>query len=325
MLPGFAYVRPTTLGDALGQLAKEKARAHGGGTDLLGCLRDGILDAATLVSLSHTEELRGITPTPEGGWRLGALVTIAEIAAHPTLRERYTALAQAAGQVASPQLRNQGTLGGNLCQKPRCWYYRGEFHCIRKGGDTCYAYEGENQTHCIFGGNMCYYVHPSDTAPALAALGATARIAKAASSRSVPVEKLFVRPSEDPTRETLLEPGEIITAVTLPPLASGVRSSYRKVRARATWDFALTSLALSVQLKDGVVQEARVVLGGVAPIPWRVPAVESVLAQARLDASTIARAAEAAVEGAQPLGQNAYKVPMLRGLVTSQLEALAQA
>ncbi len=325
MLPGFAYVRPQTLKDALAALAREKTCVHAGGSDLLGCLRDGILDVDTVVSLNRVEELRGVTATPDGGLRIGALTTIAEVAAHAIVKERYPALAQAAAAVASPQLRNQGTLGGNLCQKPRCWYYRGEFHCLRKGGDKCYAYEGENQVHCIFGGDRCYVVHPSDTAPALIALGASAKVVGPSGARLLPLGELFVPPSEDPTRETVVAQGEILVAVTLPPTAAGLRSSYRKIRARASWDFALAALALACELKNGVVREARLVLGGVAPIPWRLPAVEKALVGARLDAATIAHAADAAVQGAEPLSQNAYKVTLLRGLLTAELETLGHA
>jgi xanthine dehydrogenase YagS FAD-binding subunit len=324
MLPAFAYARPTTLQQALQLASQEKARVHAGGTDLLGCLRDGVFDAATVVSLSRVAELRGVAATPDGGLNIGALTTIAEVAAHPLVKERYRALAQAAAAVASPQLRRQGTLGGNLCQKPRCWYYRGEFHCIRKGGDTCYAYEGENEIHCLFGGNMCFVVHPSDTAPALIALGAIAKVAGAAGTRLVPLDKFFVAAAEDPTRETVLGRGEILTSVILPPVAAGVRSSYRKIRARASWDFALVALALAVHVKDGVVQDARVVLGGVAATPWRAAAVERALAGSRLDSAAIAKAAEAAVQGAEPLAENGYKVDLLRGLVTAELEALAR-
>jgi xanthine dehydrogenase YagS FAD-binding subunit len=324
MLPGFAYVRPTTLKDAFQYLGRDKARLHAGGTDLLGCLRDGVFEAGTLVSLSRVDGLRGISATPDGGLRIGALTTIAEVAAHATIRERYAGLAQAAASVASPQLRNQGTLGGNLCQKARCWYYRGDFHCIRKGGDTCYAYEGENQGHCLFGGNMCFYVHPSDTAPALVALGAVVQVASLAGSRLVPLKDFFVPPSVNPTRETALLPGEILTSVTLPATPAGLRSSYRKVRARQTWDFALACVALALQTKDGVVQHARVVLSGAAAIPWSAVEAEKALVGQRLDGAAIQRAAEAAVAGAQPLAQNGYKVALFRGLVQEQLEAIAK-
>ncbi len=176
MLPKFSHIRPDTLKEALALLDDNDARIHAGGTDLIGCLRDRVFTTDTVVSLTAVTELRGIEPAKDGGLRLGAMTTIAEIAGNEAVRNRYGALADAAKVVASPQLRNQGTIGGNLCQKPRCWYYRGDFNCLRKGGELCYAYGGENQHHCIFGGELCYIVHPSDTAPALAALGAVCRV-----------------------------------------------------------------------------------------------------------------------------------------------------
>ena len=225
MLPKFNYVRPTTVNEALAVLNDRPALIHGGGTDLLGCLREGVFRADTLVSLSSIDELKGIRNTTDGGLRIGALAKVAEIATSDKVDAGYTALAEAASEVASPQLRNQGTIGGNLCQKPRCWYYRGHFDCVRKGGDKCFAYEGENQYHCIFGGDTCYIVHPSDTAPALAALGAVCRVSGPTSSRSVAVESFHVTPTEDPQRETVLGPDEILTEIVLPAPARGLRSS----------------------------------------------------------------------------------------------------
>jgi xanthine dehydrogenase YagS FAD-binding subunit len=324
MLPDFAYVRPTTLDEALGHLADGKARVHAGGTDLLGCLHDGVFETPTVVSLSGIAGLRGIEETPEGV-AVGALTPVAEVAASPLLRERYTALAEAAAQVASPQLRHQGTLGGNVCQKPRCWYYRGDFACLRKGGDLCYAYAGENELHAVIGGGPCYIVHPSDTAPALAALGAIAHVQGPKGSRTVPLEQFFVRPEKDMTRETVLEPGEVLTRLLLPKPAAGTRSTYRKVRARASFDFALVGAAIALQMRGDHVASARVVFGGIAPVPWPAPAVERALAGRRLDAATIAQAAEAAVQKLQPLEKNGYKVPLLRGLVRERLETLASA
>ena len=166
MLPAFAYVRPQSIPETIKHLTDQGARAHAGGTDLLGCLRDGVFTSSKLVSLGSLQELRGIRETG-GGIRIGALTTITEVATSPLVRKQYPVLAQAAREVASPQLRNQGTIGGNLCQKPRCWYYRGEFHCLRKGGPTCFAMAGQNEYHCIIGGDGCYIVHPSDIAPAL--------------------------------------------------------------------------------------------------------------------------------------------------------------
>jgi xanthine dehydrogenase YagS FAD-binding subunit len=324
MLPSFAYVRPTTLDDAVRHLAEGQGLVHAGGTDLLGCLREGVMAPSTVVSLSGIPALRGVEETPEG-LTIGALTPLSEVAASPLVRERYTALAEAALQVASPQLRHQGTLGGNLCQKPRCWYYRGDFACLRKGGALCYAYAGENEFHAVAGGGPCYIVHPSDTAPALVALGALAHVAGPKGRRTVPLDQFFVLPEKDLKRETVLEPGEILTKLLLPQPPAGLRSTYRKVRSRASFDFALVGAALALQMQGDRVARARVVFGGVAPAPWPAPAVEKALAGRRLDRDTIARAAGAAVARLEPLEKNAYKVPLLRGLVQERLEALAAA
>jgi xanthine dehydrogenase YagS FAD-binding subunit len=322
MLPKFTYVRPTTVNEALAVLNDRPSLIHGGGTDLLGCLREGVFSADTLVSLSSIDELRGIRQARDGGLRIGALTTIAEVAASESVANGYSSLAEAASEVASPQLRNQGTIAGNLCQKPRCWYYRGHFDCLRKGGEKCFAYEGENQYHCIFGGDMCYIVHPSDTAPALAALGAVCRISGPSSSRSVAVESFHVPPTEDPQRETVLSPDEILTEIILPAPASGLRSSYRKVRTRGAWDFALAGVALAIVFDGGAVRSARVFLSGAAPVPWRAKAAEDVIVGTKLDAATIAKAAAATVAGAEPLEQNGYKIPLFEGLMKEQLEAI---
>jgi xanthine dehydrogenase YagS FAD-binding subunit len=274
------------------------------------------------VSLCGVKELHGITTSSDGGLRIGAMTTVAEIASDENIQKRYAALSDAAAAVASPQLRNQGTIGGNLCQKPRCWYYRGDFDCLRKGGEMCFAYEGENKYHCIFGGETCYVVHPSDIAPALVALGAFVRISGNGSSRSLPMEKLHVPPSDDPQRELYLEDGEIVTEVVLPPPAQGLRSSYRKVRARGCWDFALAGVALALRLEGKEVKAASVVLSGAAPIPWRARPAEKALNGQTLDPETIKKAAKAAVQGAEPLADNGYKIPLFEGLIQEQLEAL---
>lgn len=323
MLPEFTYVRPGSLSEALEHARSEGAVLHAGGTDLLGCLRDRVFSAGKVVAIGDLEELRRIRPTRDGGLRIGALATLAEVAAHPLIVERYTALAQGAASAASPQLRNQGTLGGNLCQRPRCWYFRGDFHCLRKGGAMCYAIAGENEYHCIFGGGPCYIVHPSDTAPALVALDARARLASPSGTRLVPLESFFVLPSENVRRETLLEPGELLTEVLLPPPAAGQRSIYRKVRARSAWDFALAGVAVALSGADDRFEAARVVLSGVAPIPWRAVDAEEVLNGSRLDAETISRAATASVADARPMTRNGYKVELVRGLTEETLQKLA--
>ncbi len=322
MLPSFAYRRPSTIDEAVAQLALGDARPLAGGTDLLGCLRDGVLATPKLVALSRIKALHGIT-SRNGGLHIGALTTISEIAADETIRTHYAALAQAAASAASPQLRNQGTLGGNLCQKPRCWYYRGSFHCLRKGGEMCYAFGGENQYHAILGGDRCFYVHPSDMAAALLALDATVHVAGSGHSREISLAGFFIPPAQDPQRETVLKPDELVTGVSLPQPSTAMRSSYRKMRARGAWDFALAGVALALRFSGRTVTEARVVLSGVAPVPWRAHEAEVAITGTKLDDAVLRRAAEAAVAKVEPLAGNGYKIALVRGLLEEQLAALA--
>jgi len=318
-ISNFAYVRPKSLKEAFKHLSSKDARVSAGGTDLLGCLRDDVFGADKVVSIGGLDSLRGIAQTRDGGLRIGALVTLSEVGSNKTISEKYPALAQSALEVASPQLRNQGTLGGNICQKPRCWYYRGEFHCMRKGGDTCFAFNGQSQFHCIFGGDLCYIVHPSDTASALVALDAMARIAGPGGARMIPLGKFHVPPRENPQKETVLKPNEILTEVLLPPPGKGQRSSYRKVRARRSWDFALAGLALVLQFDGNLIKKARVVLSGAAPVPWRCKDAEEAMTGKHLDSDTVSRAADAVVRNAQPLKHNAYKIPLFRGVMEEEL------
>ena len=324
MMPGFSYVRAKSLKEAVSHLSPGGAWIHAGGTDLLGCLRDQVFSANKVVSISGLRDLKGIKETA-GGLRIGALVTLSEIAENPIIRQRYPALARGASEVASPQLRNQGTLGGNLCQKPRCWYYRGEFHCLRKGGALCFAVAGQNHYHCILGGQGCYMVHPSDTAPALVAYGATVHTTGPKGNRKIPIEKFFVLPAQDVTKDTVLEPGEIVTEITLPSPAQGVKGSYRKVRARMSWDFALAGVALVLRMNGDVVESARIVLAAAAPVPWRSLEAEEVVTRRVLDEGIAKKAAAAAVGRAQPLKHNGYKVQLFKGIIEEALMALVAA
>jgi xanthine dehydrogenase YagS FAD-binding subunit len=274
------------------------------------------------VSVSALSELRGIHETSDGGLRLGALVTLSELAKSPLVTERYPLLARAAASAASPQLRNQGTLGGNLCQRPRCWYFRGDFPCLRKGGDVCFAMAGESHYHAILGGDGCYAVHPSDTAPALVALRAQVHTVGPDGRRTRSLESLFVSPSQDPTRETALEPGELLAEVLLPPPWPGLRGTYRKLRERGAWDFALVGIAVALRTAGQSVEDARVALGGVAPIPWRSRPMENALIGRPLAPETAAVAAATATEGAEPLEHNGYKLPLLRGAAEDALLGL---
>ncbi len=321
MNPEFTYIRAKSLEDAVAHLSGDGARIHAGGTDLLGCMRDNVFSLKSVVSISGLNDLKGIRETTEG-LRIGALVTLTEIAENPVVNQRYPALAQGAAAAASPQLRNQGTLGGNLCQKPRCWYYRGEFSCLRKGGDRCFAVNGESHYHCILGGEDCYIVHPSDTAPALMAYGATVHTAGPGGNRSISLGNFFVLPAQDVTREIVLEPGEIVTEIVLPPPLQGMKSSYRKVRARRSWDFAIAGVALALQFKGDIVSNARIVLSGAAPVPWRSKEAEEAITGRALDSEIARKAGAAAVSNAQPLEHNGYKIPLFKGLIEEALEAI---
>lgn len=323
MLANFSYVKAGTLNEASGHLMSKGAVLHAGGTDLLSCLRDNVFPADRVVSISRLNNLKGIGRSSDDTLIIGALTTISEVAEDPFIKKHYHALSRGASEVASPQLRNQGTIGGNLCQKPRCWYYRAEFHCLRKGGNTCYAAGGENQFHCIFGGDLCYIVHPSDTAPALVALEASLRIRSKKGARVVPVEKFHILPGEDVHRETILEPGEIVTEIILPPVSENLKSSYRKVRARRSWDFALAGVALVIEFDGSKVKKARVVLSGVAPVPWRSKEVEDVITGNSINGKIAAEAARAAVKKADPMSKNQYKIPLLKGVIKEELLAMA--
>jgi xanthine dehydrogenase YagS FAD-binding subunit len=324
MLREFSYRRVDSLEEAVHQSIEPNHLLMAGGSDLLTFLREGVQFCDMVVSLSGLDDLKTIS-TVDGGLAIGALVTIAEIATHSDVQRLYPVLAQAAAAVASPQIRNQGTLGGNLCQKPRCWYWRNEaFDCLRKGGDTCFALGGQNQFHAILGGDMCVYVHPSDTAPALVALDATLNLVGPDGERSVPAEHFFVLPSDDPTVETVLAPGEIVTEVAIPAPPDGAVSRYRKVRSRDAWDFALASIALNVELSGDLAGDVRIALGGVAPIPWRAVEAEAVVRGERLTPEVAARAADAAVADAYPLEHNGAKVAIVKGIVEAELLSLVQ-
>jgi xanthine dehydrogenase YagS FAD-binding subunit len=323
MLGQFSYKRATSIKEAVDASSRPGAHIHAGGTDLLGCLRDGVFTASTVVSISGIKELKGISARPGGGLRIGALTTLTEIAENKQVLDGYSVLAQAAAAAASPQLRNQGSVGGNICQRPRCWYFRGDFNCLRKGGKECFSVLGENEFHCIFGGAPCFIVHPSDTAPALVALDAKLSIAGPAGARTIPISSFFVLPKVNVRKENVLVPGEVVTEILLDPPQAGARGKYRKVRERGAFDFAMAGAAIIVTLSGGKVGTARVVLSGVAPIPWRSTEAEKALIGKSLDAATAAIAAEAAVKDATALPKNEYKIPLVRGILEETLTALA--
>ena len=317
----FQYAEPQTLAEAVALLGQADARVIAGGSDLLDEVKEGITSPGTVVSLAGLPELVGIAET-DAGLSIGAMTTIADVAAHPVICTAYTALAEAAGGLATPQIRNVGTLGGNLNQRPRCWYYRHPLiPCLKKGGDRCYALVGNTKYLCVTGGDRCYIVHPSDTAVALSVFDASVQIAGSSGSRTLPIGGFFAGPDVDITRETALEPGEVVTGVTLPrPADLGAagqppRSLYLKAREREAGDFALVSVAVRLAVSDGVVQQAAVALGGVAPVPYRAAAVEEYLTGRPVADVDPAHAGSLAIPDARPMTDNGYKVVMANNLV----------
>jgi xanthine dehydrogenase YagS FAD-binding subunit len=322
MMNNFAYVKAGSLAEAIKALSAKGAWLHAGGTDLLGCARNEILPVEKVVSITNLKQLKGISAQPDGSVKIGALTSPAEIAASTAIAAKYTALAQAAAAVGTPQIREQGTIGGNLCQRPRCWYFRSsDIQCLKKGGTECYAVTGENQYHAIFGGGPCFFVHPSDIAVALAVLQAQISITGPAGNKAVKIENFFVSPKKTVGKENMLLPGEIVTDIRIPPVSGTKKSSFRKIAARGSWDFALVSVAVALQIESDGVRSARIALGGVGPYPWRIEAAEKLIVGKKLDSAVVAAAAEAAVTGATPLRDNAYKLDMIKGAVEESLMA----
>jgi xanthine dehydrogenase YagS FAD-binding subunit len=319
MVNNFSYVKAGTLAEAIRALGAKGAWLHAGGTDLLSCAHNEIIRVDKVVSISGLKQLKGITAGSGGGLKIGALTPLADIACHAEIGEKYAVLAQAAAAVGSPQIREQGTIGGNLCQRPRCWYFRSSLQCKKKGGSVCYAMSGENQYHAVFGGGPCFFVHPSDTAVALSALEAQLSISGPSGSRIVKIADFFVSPKQDVEKENVLLSGEIVTHIHIPPVGGSVKSCYRKVMARGSWDFALASAATVLHFENGKIHKARIVLGGVGPYPWTASAAEKALAGSKMDDGVAAAAAEAAVSGAAPLRDNAYKLEIVKGAVKESL------
>jgi len=300
-------------------LANRQALPYAGGTDLLDLIKDGIVQPAELVDLKGIPGLDRIVYKPGKGLSIGAAVPLVEVAEHPVVVKKYPVLAQAARAVASPQLRNMGTIGGNICQRPRCWYFRGDFDCLRKGGDICYAVEGENKFHCVVGGGPCFIVHPSDTAVALSALSASLVVFSGKKSKALSMDDFFVLPDKDVMRENVLRPGEILTEIRVPEAPADMHGKFLKFTERDVWDFATVSGAV-VWFGDGKkVKRGRVVFGGVAPIPWFEKEVSAALTGLALDTPSVEKLAAKALRQAEPMTQNEFKITMARNLLKSLL------
>lgn len=325
----FTNSAPSDLKTAVATAAQTRANGRhaafaGGGSDILGQMKDRLVHPDVLIYLKSVSGLDAVTSDAKQT-RIGGLITLDALSRHDAIRSRYAALAMAAQTVATPQIRNVATLAGNVCQRPWCWYYRNDFPCLKNGGNRCFSIDGENQFHAIFGGGPSYIVHPSDTAPALVALDATFRITGPAGDRSVPAADFFVLPKDDAKRENVLKEDEVLSAVVLPSASAQVKSTYYKVMDREAWTHAIVSAAVVMTMDGEVCRDARIVLGGVAPIPWRVPEAEKLLKGQRITPSLAEKAGAAAVQGARPLGKNAYKVPMTEAMVARTIQSLTGA
>jgi xanthine dehydrogenase YagS FAD-binding subunit len=318
----FSYARPRSLGDAL-RLLRSGAAALAGGTDLLGLMKDGLARPTMLVDLTGIDGLRGWSRERGRGLRIGALTPLVELETSDALAKAMPILREAMRDAATLQLRTMGTVGGNLLQRNRCWYFRDEgTPCWLKGGTRCFAIDGENRYHAIIGAQDCVMVSPSDLVPALIAYDAEVALASPRGQRRMKLAELFVAPRGRERREHSLRPGELITEVRVPEAAMARKGTYLKAMDRKAWSFALVSVAAAARIERGVARDVRVVLGGVAPVPWRVIAAEKGLEGSALDEAACADAADRLLAGATPLRDNGYKVTLARELVRRALRSL---
>ena len=318
MMAAFQLFQPASTDDALGLLEQYGSEAWvlAGGLDTWDWLKDRVKRPTAVVDVGGIEALRAIRET-DAGLEIGAMATLREVVRHPVVRAKYQLLAQAAELAASPQIRNQGTLGGNVGQDTRCWYYRDGWNCYRAGGNICYADTptAMNREHCILGASRCVAVNPSDTAPALVALDAEMVVRNRGGERVVAARDFFVGPEVDIMRMTVLAPGDLLTTIRLPATWAGARFYFEKSRDRAVWDFALANVASAAQITDGRVADIRIAVNGVAPTPLRMTAVEAVVRGESLTEAVIDGAGDAAIQGVRPLAHNQFKVSLLRNLV----------
>ena len=323
MMAAFELFQPTSVDDAVALLDehREDAWVLAGGLDSFDWFKDRILRPSVVVDLGGIASLRGVRTTNDG-LEIGAMTPLSEIVAHPEIVENYSLLVEAAELVASPQIRNQGTIGGNLNQDTRCWYYRDGWTCYRAGGNICYADTpaSMNREHAILEADRCVAVNPSDTAPALIALDAQMVIQSSSGERVVSAEEFFIGPSTDITRMSVLQPGDLLTTIRVPATFAGAHFYFEKVRDRQVWDFPLVNVASAILANNGIIEEARIAVNGVAPRPLRMTAVENALRGEALDDTTAERVSELAVRGAKPLRHNAYKIPLMRNLVKRSIQ-----
>ena len=319
VIPRLELFQPTSADDALALLAEHGSDAwvYAGGLDTLDWFKDRVKRPRVVVDLGGVDSLKEIRSTADGGIEIGAMARLIDVIEHAEIRSRFPALAYAARSAASPQIRNVGTIGGNVSQDTRCWYYRDGWTCYRAGGNICYASPptAMNREHCILGASRCVAVNPSDTAPVLVALDAEMVVRRGSAERVVPAEDYFVGPNIDIERMTVLEPGDLLTAIRLPSTWAGARVYFEKVRDRDTWDFPLVNVATAIEESGGTITDVRVVVNGVAPTPVRLHAVEDAIRGSARNEQTAERAGDLAIQGVAPLTHNGFKVNLLKNLV----------
>ena len=317
----FEHFNANTLDEAFPLLGPDwNTRIIAGGTAFVPEMKLGFITPTRIVNIKEIKELETIAYSPGQGLRIGAVARLNDIQKYEQVSSKFNILYQAICQTASPQIRNMATIGGNLCQPPRCWYYRNSlFHCLRKGGQSCYAVAGENKYHAILGGNRCFIVHPSDLAPALIALDAQVKILDKNGETVLPLEVFFIGPKVNLYRENILQPEQILTEVHIPEPPENAFGIYLKASDRKAVDFATVSVAVQITFDEAIVQKARIVLGGVAPIPWRCEAAEECLVENEISDNLISHIAALAVDGSSPLTQNKYKVELVQKLLRKGL------
>ena len=321
-MKNFTYINAKSIKDAVESLGKDwnESVVKSGGTDLLGELKGMIISPEKVINLKTIPNLDYIESTQNGGLKIGAMTTITKISESSLIRTKFPVISQAASKVASPQLRNMGTLGGNLCQRPRCWYYReNSILCLKKGGSQCYAFTGENRFHCIFGGGPCFIVHPSDMAPALISCDAEIKIYGRNGERELELNNFYLLPRENINRENVLNPDEIIVEIIIPPPRNNTKSIYIKQSIRETWDFAVCSVAVSMSMSGLKCDDVRIVLGGAAPKPWRSIIAENQLRGKMITETVAESAAKAAVNNAQTMRDNKYKINLFQNIIKSSI------
>ena len=327
MIPPFELFQPAGVDDAVRLMDEHGSEGWvlAGGLDTFDWFKDRIKRPAAVIDLGGVDEIRGIAQGGDGGLDIGAMTSLTDVAEHADVQARYPLLAEAAGLVATPQIRNQGTLGGNIVQDTRCWYYRSGWPCYRAGGNICYAAtrRSMNREHCIVGADRCVAVNPSDTAPALVALDAEMVVASTSGERTYPAVDFFIGPDIDIERMTVLEPGDLLTRIVVPAPWEGARWYFEKIRDRKSWDFSLVSVASVLQVQGGVIQDARIVVNSIAPYPVRMGAVEAAIRGREPSDETGQMAGEIAIEDTRALRHNDYKIALTRNLVKRSIRDAA--